>query len=767
MKTKILLRTLSLFLALCSIISMFPFSAFATHEHISDHCIDESYSTCDSFLAGEGITVALLDSGVQSYPVHAVVDLVGEEEVSSHGDEMAAVLLENAPGVTLMDVRVLDADGVGDYADVREGIIWATNHGAQIIVMSFAGLENSRILREAVEYAAEMGVVMVAAAGNDVKDTATFPAAYAQVLSVGALNEQGQITPGSNSGAYVDLYVEARGGTSHAAQIVVASIAELMQSRPEATAREIYAELSELEEKTALMNETDEEGSVYASACLFHKWGGYSTTRGPSCTSTGQKVRYCTKCGKAQYATIAKLGHTASSYYTPIGYVSCLSDGAKVRYCVRCPYVFERVTLKALGHSWSGYTTTKPATCTASGQKEKICTRCGTKSYSTIAALGHYQNSYPSVTVPSTCTSKGYSIYRCARCKTDMNTQHFAAQGHSYGDYDIVESPKCTKTGLKVKTCSRCSENSTCTIPKLAHSYYTEEERRESGCVVGYYTYKKCRTCETIFGETERVTVEHKIAFRPYKEATCREAEKIEVYCKECEVRINIIDGDPAMGHNEKKIVVTEANCVSEGKIGYICVRCHEILRTKIIPANGVHDFVTEIIEPGSCHVDGEGVKKCRYCPQEEAYTITSEMIQDEHRAEFTPRNYNGSLEFYCEKCQLFVEIRGISGSKTEQDDSSTYHYCYLNSRETEELIDKLEEASGEIVLAAALSDLLVFKGIASFTVDTRFLILRERIKNAAESGQGIAIVITFDKSCDSESTIIRSQVSDDFLPAK
>ena len=45
MKTKILLRALSLFLVLCSIISIFPLSAFATHEHGSEphsHCVEEN-----------------------------------------------------------------------------------------------------------------------------------------------------------------------------------------------------------------------------------------------------------------------------------------------------------------------------------------------------------------------------------------------------------------------------------------------------------------------------------------------------------------------------------------------------------------------------------------------------------------------------------------------------------------------------------------------------------------------------------------------------
>lgn len=870
MKTKILLRALSLFLVLCSIISIFPLSAFATHEHGSDHCIDENCNTCDLPLVGEGITVALLDSGVRSYPVHTAVDFVGAEEVSSHGDEMAEVLLENAPGVTLLDVRVLNAEGIGVHSKVSEGILWATNHGAQIIVMSFAGLENSRILREAVEYAAEMGVVMVAAAGNDMKNTATFPAAYAQVLSVGALDAQGGIALGSNSGAYVDLYVEAQGGTSHAAQVVAANIAKLMQSRPEATAREIYEELSELEEKTALMNETNEEGTVYASACLFHRWGGYTTTRSPSCTSTGQKVRYCTKCGKAQYATIAKLGHSARSYYNTISYATCTSAGSKVKYCVRCSYVFERVTLNALGHSWSGYTTTKAATCTATGQKCKTCTRCGTKSYTTIAALGHSKSSSPSLTVQATCTKEGYSVYRCVRCSVELsritlakrahtlgsytvvkaptctqqgtqaqicssckgqfNSKSIPATGHSYGNYVTTKNPTCTETGLKVKKCSECGSQSSSTIAKIPHAIYTEEKRElsdiceatyytrtrckncdtyfggfeesrrgtehnlgsetvlkaptctETGirgqkctrcglsfnttpisklphdtytavnveksdiCEVTYYTWTHCYNCDTFFGYTTRRDVEHTPGdYVTVKEPTCLEAGEIARYCTDCGLRTATVTGDPALGHDEKKVVVEQAYCVGEGRANYVCTRCEKTVRTKTIPATGVHNFTEEIRVHGSCHVAEERVKKCRDCGFEEEYTLTAEWFKHEHERAgyFCKKEYNGSQELYCRQCQLFVEFRGISGSWSEHIGLTTYNYIYLNSKETEKLIEQIETVGGAFGL------------IGQLIVDIATFYTIQDIKAAAAPGRGIVIEQQFDGVTGAQSFLI------------
>ena len=471
MKIKILQRTLCLILALCTIISIFPASAFATHEHISEHdshCVEEDCHTCDAPV-GEGITVALLDSGVQSYPVQAAVDFVGEKDYASHGDEMAEVLLENAPAVSLLDVRVLNAEGVGNHSDVAEGIRWATEHGAQIIVMSFAGLENSRILKEAVEYAAEMGVVMVAAAGNDMKNTATFPAAYSQVLSVGALDAQGQISLGSNSGAYVDLYVVAEGGTSHAAQVVAASIAKLMQERPEATSTEIYNELSTLVYKSDLLVEQSEDGTVYASALCLHKWGSWSTTRSATCTSTGQRVRYCSKCGKAKYDTISALGHSARSYYTTIISPTCTSEGSKAKYCIRCTYIFEKVTIEKLTHSAVRTVVIRQPTCTVKGMKNSVCA-CGAVCGTTlIDALGHKEATSVIIRQP-TCTIAGIENFIC-RCGEIIRTTLVPAPGHIEASRVIIRQPTCTTKGIENARCCCGEIIRTTLVDAIMHDY--------------------------------------------------------------------------------------------------------------------------------------------------------------------------------------------------------------------------------------------------------------------------------------------------------
>lgn len=71
--------------------------------------------------------------------------------------------------VSLMPIKVLDADGSGNASDVAVGIRWAVDHGADIINMSIGGpgLNSQSVLSEAISYAFNNGVLIVAAAGND------------------------------------------------------------------------------------------------------------------------------------------------------------------------------------------------------------------------------------------------------------------------------------------------------------------------------------------------------------------------------------------------------------------------------------------------------------------------------------------------------------------------------------------------------------------------------------------------------------------------
>ena len=79
-------------------------------------------------------------------------------------------------GVRLMPVTVLDADGLGQDSDVIAGVIWAAEHGANVILMAFSNPGFSESLQEAIDYAWSNNVILVAAAGNNALGTPTYPA---------------------------------------------------------------------------------------------------------------------------------------------------------------------------------------------------------------------------------------------------------------------------------------------------------------------------------------------------------------------------------------------------------------------------------------------------------------------------------------------------------------------------------------------------------------------------------------------------------------
>ena len=66
----------------------------------------------------------------------------------------------------IMPFRVLDAQGIGMYSDVSAAIVYAADHGAQVINLSLGGANPSSVLEQAVDYSVSKGVTIVAAAGN-------------------------------------------------------------------------------------------------------------------------------------------------------------------------------------------------------------------------------------------------------------------------------------------------------------------------------------------------------------------------------------------------------------------------------------------------------------------------------------------------------------------------------------------------------------------------------------------------------------------------
>jgi serine protease len=124
---------------------------------------------------------------------------------STHNDLGVAGI---AFGCSLMPVKVLDANGLGDHFTIARGIYYAVDHGARVINLSLGAPGDSRTLREAMAYAYERDVTVVCSAGNEflLGNPIIYPAAYNDFcLAVGASTLRRTRAVYSGTGTFVDL----------------------------------------------------------------------------------------------------------------------------------------------------------------------------------------------------------------------------------------------------------------------------------------------------------------------------------------------------------------------------------------------------------------------------------------------------------------------------------------------------------------------------------------------------------------------------------
>jgi len=136
-------------------------------------------------------------------------------DVYGHGTHIAGIVAaatDNgvgisgaAPGCPLMNVKVADDEGKCDAGAVADGIKWAVDKGAKVLNISLRFSEPSGELEEAVEYAWNHGVVVVAAAGHGTGSAPQYPAHYNRCIAVTAVKEDGTRVPLVNYGDWVDV----------------------------------------------------------------------------------------------------------------------------------------------------------------------------------------------------------------------------------------------------------------------------------------------------------------------------------------------------------------------------------------------------------------------------------------------------------------------------------------------------------------------------------------------------------------------------------
>jgi subtilisin family serine protease len=280
----------------------------------------------DAGYTGEGVTVAVLDTGVDT--THPDLDdvAIGSRNFTGagttadgfgHGTHVASIAIGSgdasdgvnrgvAPGADLLVGKVLADDGYGQTSWMIDGMEWAANEGADIVNLSLGqpgnysdGTDPSSLAVDALS--AEHGTLFVIAAGNEGEygnGTVTAPGSADSALTVGAVDDSDEVTWFSSRGprggdnglkpdvtapgdgivaaraagtamsTVVDDHHVSASGTSMATPHVAGAAAVLKQARPELTGQELKSILMGSAEHTSGTAWEEGAGRIYLPTAL-------------------------------------------------------------------------------------------------------------------------------------------------------------------------------------------------------------------------------------------------------------------------------------------------------------------------------------------------------------------------------------------------------------------------------------------------------------------------------------------------------------------
>lgn len=225
----------------------------------------------DTVTGGADVVIAVLDTGiardvpdiqgriVDPYSVQYGEEWPAWEDIVGHGTQVATIAAAQgdngigmagaAWGLDIMPVHLSDSESFPVSAELQ-GLMWAMDHGADIVNISAGSLESSALEQEAMQQVREAGVLVVAAAGNGGEEALVqYPAAYPEVLAVGATDfdderagfssggeELDMVAPGVALVCYsaddVSYFLDQGSGTSFAAPLVSGAAGLLLSVDP-------------------------------------------------------------------------------------------------------------------------------------------------------------------------------------------------------------------------------------------------------------------------------------------------------------------------------------------------------------------------------------------------------------------------------------------------------------------------------------------------------------------------------------------------------
>ena len=214
--------------------------------------------------------IAILDSGLTRTAdlepfiaggFNAINPAASPDDTAGHGTQMAYIASGAvAPGgaaqsddsIPVLGIRTFDENGVTSNFAVMRSISHAVEAGARVVNMSWGTPTESSFLDRAAAHAAQSGLLLVAAAGNEPLNELIYPAAYDHVIAVSAALPDGAPWPQSNYGDFVDLAAPGtadlpigyRGdpgnyaGTSIASAYTTHALGRYFEQNPHATANQ-------------------------------------------------------------------------------------------------------------------------------------------------------------------------------------------------------------------------------------------------------------------------------------------------------------------------------------------------------------------------------------------------------------------------------------------------------------------------------------------------------------------------------------------------
>ena len=229
-------------------------------------------SYADASPQPKGCPVAVIDSGLRADAgldkfVLASLDALNPDkpiaDTEGHGTQMALIAAgvvkpmgaqsDSMAQTPIIPIKAFDENGFTSNFLLMESIDFALKNGARVMSLSWGSETKSGFLSEAFESASTKGLIIVASAGNDPTGQPQYPAAYPEVIGVGALAPDGEAWEKSNRGDFVDLYapgfatlpVGYKGdpgiyaGTSISAAFTANLVAGILSKNPNATGQEI------------------------------------------------------------------------------------------------------------------------------------------------------------------------------------------------------------------------------------------------------------------------------------------------------------------------------------------------------------------------------------------------------------------------------------------------------------------------------------------------------------------------------------------------